>query len=706
VVLLCTATLGAAPASAGASSITFRAHTAVGGVTAPAPAGAARSALVVFTTATEAQLAAVRGLSVGIMSAAQDHYSPAQFLLDITQGARAASSAYPHPTPPALSLRRAGAGALVAGWPAARTRAEDAPQLLRPGLLASQLAGGAGYAGIAGAADRDAVLAATRDGHVARFSLGSASTLLARVASLRRRARLVVADLPAGAAGLADLAALSAARPAGELLIVLQRAAQTPAHALLWAALAGLAGGGGRELSSQSTNERGLVASFDVAPTILAHLRLPVPADMRGKPIVTDGPLHSASLRALMARLHVIGPRRLKALGFLLCAWLALLGLASLWPWLGVRARAHPPAGERTGAPAAAGAPARDRARAWAMRAGGAGVLWAPVVALLPAAIEPSAAVEYALIAVACLALGALTDALVPWPRALLVPAVAAVVALTVDALAGTQLLMRSLLGPDPILGARFYGIGNELKSGLAVLVAAAVAGALYPAVRGRRAALAMAGVGVVLAVVEGSARIGAGVGGVILVSFGFALATVLLAPGALTRRRALAVLIAPVVALVALALLDLATAHGTGHFTGSVLHARSAGDLRDIIVRRYSAAWDELHNHVMPVATAIALAYAAAGVRWRERLLAPVRGDPAWLAALAGGLAAGVIGSLVEDSGPELLVVAVFALGCVVSYLWGRPRPWAGDDRARGVCLSNRPRRPVCGGSGGSPRR
>jgi hypothetical protein len=48
---------------------------------------------------------------------------------------------------------------------------------------------------------------------------------------------------------------------------------------------------------------------------------------------------------------------------------------------------------------------------------------------------------------------------------------------------------------------------------------------------------------------------------------------------------------------------------------------------------------------------------------------------DPAWMAALAGGLAAGVLGSLVEDSGPVLLVVAVFALGCVTAYLWGRPR-------------------------------
>ena len=80
----------------------------------------------------------------------------------------------------------------------------------------------------------------------------------------------------------------------------------------------------------------------------------------------------------------------------------------------------------------------------------------------------------------AALGLGALTDLVVPWPRALLAPAIVAVLALAVDALAGTQLLMRSLLGPDPILGARFYGIGNELKSGLAVLVMAAVAAGLY----------------------------------------------------------------------------------------------------------------------------------------------------------------------------------------------------------------------------------
>lgn len=597
-----------------------------------------------FTPLGESQLAGVNGLSVGIMSATQGRYSTAQFLLDVTQGARVSSSAYSQSRPPTLSLRIAGAGGLIAGWRTARRRAQDAPQLLEPGLLATSL-GGAGYVGTTIADGADAPAAADREGRVASVSLGSRTTLLSRVAALERVRRLVSVDLPGGAEGLTDVRALISGRSPGELVVVVQRAPDRRGGELLWTAVAGLAGGGGRELRSRTTNERGLTAAVDIAPTILTHLGRTIPAAMRGEPIETDGPLRSAGLRALMARLHVIGGRRLKALGLLLSAW-ALLLIA---------------------APSAA-------ARSRALRVGALAVLWAPVAMLIPAAIEPGAAVEYLTIVLACLALGALSDLLLPWPRAPIAPAVAAIALLVLDALSGTQLLMRSLLGPNPILGARFYGIGNELKSGLAVLVLAALAAALYPAVRGRRGAVAAAGAGIVLAAVEGSARVGAGVGGVVLVSAGFAVASVMLLPGAVTRRRALTVLAAPLLGLVALAAIDLATAHGGGHFTGSILHARSAGDLRDVIVRRYTAAWDELHNHTMPAATALALLCGWVGLRRRERLLAPVAGDPAWLAALAGGLTAGVVGALAEDSGPVLLVVAVFALGCVASYLWGRP--------------------------------
>src|SRR5205823_8690554 len=173
-----------------------------------------------------------------------------------------------------------------------------------------------------------------------------------------------------------------------------------------------------------------------------------------------------------------------------------------------------------------------------------------------------------------------------------------------------------------------------------------------------------------------------AGVGGVILVSGGFAVASVMLLPGSMTRARALAALASPVLALIALAGLDLATASGSGHYTGSILHAHSAGEVRDVIVRRYSAAWRELRNHAMPVATALAILSCVQAWRRRDRLLAPVALDPAWLAAFAGGLAAGLLGSLSEDSGPVLLVVAVFTLGCLAAYLWGRPRGYAAQSR------------------------
>jgi hypothetical protein len=154
-------------------------------------------------------------------------------------------------------------------------------------------------------------------------------------------------------------------------------------------------------------------------------------------------------------------------------------------------------------------------------------------------------------------------------------------------------------------------------------------------------------------------------------------------------------VLLAPAAGLILLALIDLQSAHGSGHFTGSILHARSPGDVHDIIVRRYSSAWDELKDGAMPLAAAIAVASAILGVSRRRLLLRPVDGNPVWEATLAGGLAAGIAGTLVEDSGPVLLVVAVFALGCVLSYLWGRPEPAPPHTPGRPPATRSHARRP-----------
>ena len=234
------------------------------GALAAATSPSRPSALVVFVSAnpaagesqsdaTERELSSVGGLSTGIMSASQGTYTAAQLALDITQGTRISSSSYRQSGPPALTLvthQNASGSGRIEPWAAVLRRAETAPQLLEPGLLASQIPGGVAYAGMGGA---DSAVAATRSGHLAAVSRGAPTTLLARVSRLERTHRMVVADLPDGEAGNAALRALVSTRPQGELLVAIQRAPGGQDHALLWVAAAGL-GKGGQTLTSQTTN--------------------------------------------------------------------------------------------------------------------------------------------------------------------------------------------------------------------------------------------------------------------------------------------------------------------------------------------------------------------------------------------------------------------------------------------------------------------
>jgi hypothetical protein len=87
-----------------------------------------------------------------------------------------------------------------------------------------------------------------------------------------------------------------------------------------------------------------------------------------------------------------------------------------------------------------------------------------------------------------------------------------------------------------------------------------------------------------------------------------------------------------------------------------------------------------------MPAATAIALLAIACGLRYRERLLAPVRADAAITAALGGTIAVGVGGALFNDSGPVLLLFATFIAACVVLYVRGDPRLALPDGELRAV--------------------
>jgi hypothetical protein len=130
----------------------------------------------------------------------------------------------------------------------------------------------------------------------------------------------------------------------------------------------------------------------------------------------------------------------------------------------------------------------------------------------------------------------------------------------------------------------------------------------------------------------------------------------------------------APLAGLGLLALIDLATG-GDSHFTRSVLRADGGSDVWDIVARRYELAGRQAVRGMMPAVTLIALLAVALGLRRRERLLAPVGGDPAWRALLTGLVAAGIAGALFNDSGPVLLLFETFIAASLVLYVRGDRR-------------------------------
>lgn len=602
------------------------------------------------------------GASLGFTGATQGRYSQVQALLDMTQGARTSAAAYDPARAPELefALEDEGDGALFAGWLDVNARAITAPAPIEPGLLADSVPGGVAYAGVEERDQLEAVAATNSRGRVAAVSLGTADDVADRALALLERHRFVVVGLPTGYPGDAALARLRERRRPGDLLIALQTPPERRAPQLLPTAADGLDRGRPTSpgaLTSRTTRLEGVVAGIDLAPTILRHLGLPVPGRMTGRPITLTGSPDAEALRSLESRLRVVGPRRFPALQTLAAIWLVTLLAASLV--------------------------ADQRGKRLALRIGALAFLWMPSLLLLTAALRPARTAELAIVAGGGFLLALLTDRFVRWPRGPLVPCAVAVVAYVADLARGSDLIIRSILGPNPRFGSRYYGIGNELEATLPVLLLIALGILLMGAGRSRRAALIVAGVGAVLGAAIGWGRMGADVGGVITVGAGVAAAVVLLLPGGVTLRRLALAVLAPAVALGALAVLDVVTA-GDGHFTRNVLQAEGDGALWDTVSRRYGLAFDQLARGLMPLATAVALLAIAWAVRYRERLYAPLQGDVAWHAALAGGLAAGIAGALFNDSGPVLLLFATATLAITTAYVRGDPR--LAEDADRGV--------------------
>jgi hypothetical protein len=409
----------------------------------------------------------------------------------------------------------------------------------------------------------------------------------------------------------------------------------------------GIAGRGfDGNLTSDSTRLDGYVLATDVAPTILQRLGVEVPAPMSGEPIRSVGEVDPAAVVALGDRMAVISERRGPVIGLSLLVWVLALGLAFLAG--GVAARA-------------------------AVRVVGLAVVYVPAVLLAGAAIEPAETVEMLLVMLGAPALAALTLTLFAGYRALAVASALTVLACAVDMIAGSPLTALSLMGPNPGLGVRFYGIGNELEAPLAVLTVAGTGAALTgfaPRLGARPAAAIFLAVGLGAAFVFAAGRFGADVGAAIVMPVGAATAAAAIA--ARRRRAALLVIAVPFVALALLALGDLLSG-ANAHLTRSVLDAGGLDDLGDVAERRLRLSAKSLLRPLSLIFLPIVAILAGLAVARRERLRAWLAGLPAMRAGLLGALVATVVGALANDSGALVLEIGAVYLLVFAGFAWAQ---------------------------------
>jgi hypothetical protein len=450
-----------------------------------------------------------------------------------------------------------------------------------------------------------------------------------------------------------ELSRLVAALRGADLLIVLGKPPPGNNRALP----IGIAGVGfDGTLTSDSTRTGGYVLSTDLAPTILRRLGVPIPDEMNGEPIRAEGKIDPGAVVDRGERMTAVADRRIRVLGGTIAVWLVL-------------------------AIAIGRAPARRQSvAAWL----GLAFAYLPLLLLVAAALEPKYAdVEGLLVAIGAGGLAVLTLILVRGWWAAAVACGITVGAYAVDMFTGSELTKLSLLGPNPIYGARFYGIGNELEALFAVMVPVGVAAGLSAYTGwGRRVsrggAIAVFLVaGAVGAVVFGAGAFGADVGAAIVLPVGAVVASRALptsGPIRATSRRSLvlAVVGAPFIALVFLALIDLVSG-GNSHLTRSVLDAGGASDLADVAERRIRlSAHDFAQAAGNPLFWIVIVGIGVAASKWR-RIDAWLVSAPIARAGLIGACAAVGVGVLVNDSGATFLVLGSIALGAFLAFAWSQ---------------------------------
>ncbi|HEV7614676.1 MAG TPA: hypothetical protein VGO36_00425 [Solirubrobacterales bacterium] len=596
---------------------------------AAAPAQAAKQptqiTLLWLPAGTSVQQLAQAGLSPGLISAGLGKVPAQQTYLDISQGNRVFDSLYDTDLP-VLS------GSCPNWWSSVHDRADSAPAEIVPGLLTVTL----------------------EDSDLGVRARGEASCVFSRQAtsdspqatpkklSEAPRPHALSAAFEVREASLDALPFLLRRTTGNDLLIAIAKPPPAKDHGLA----IGIAGRGfDGNLTSDTTRTDGYVLSTDVAPTILDRLGIDIPKEMSGQPIRAEGEVDTAAIVSLGDRMAVISDRRGPVIGLSLLAWVVVLGLLA--------------------------AVSRGRQARVGVRMTGLAVIYLPLMLLLGAAIEPSEGVEMLIALLGAPLLAATTLGLFDGYRALAVASALTVSAYAVDVISGSSLTTLALIGPNPGLGVRFYGIGNELEATLAVLIVAGTGAGLSgfaPRLSRRRCAAVFLAIGFCAAFIFAAGRFGADVGAAIVFPLGAAVAAAIVV--AARRRLAWLILALPFAMLALLALVDLVSG-ANAHLTRSVLDAGGLGALGEVAQRRLQLSVDSFSHPIVFVFLPLIVALAALALARRDRIRAWLAHSPAMRAGLIGAVAATVVGTLANDSGALLLEIGTAYLLVFTGFAW-----------------------------------
>jgi hypothetical protein len=418
----------------------------------------------------------------------------------------------------------------------------------------------------------------------------------------------------------------------------------------------GIAGEGyGGNLTSDTTRTEGFVLSTDIAPTILQRYGIAVPSEMSGQPIEAEGEVDAGAVAERADRMKVVAKRRMPVIVWNLAIWVALALLVALL---------------------SGGSLARP-----AMATLGLTCIYLPLMLLIGAGLNPSEGLERMVVGAGAPLLAAATLLVARDWRALAIACGVTAGAYALDVIAGSPFSARSLLGPNPGLGVRFFGIGNELESILSVVIPAGIgAGLTALAVRRARppdlrlAVGAFAGIALLATAVFAAGRFGADVGAAIVFPAGAAIA-ILCLPG-IARRRGLmlGLLAAPFVGLALLALIDLALG-GDAHLSRSVFEAGGADDVADVAERRLRLSASSFEGGIERPLFWVAIALIVTGVMLHRRIRTWLAPWPLVRAGLIGAAASVALGTVANDSGATFLTIGTIALTACLVFVWAQRR-------------------------------